>query len=119
MLVLILAWAIPGAGHAYLGQRTKAVVFFILITGTLVAGWALGGLVNVQPGSLWYVAQIGAGGPTLILTPISRFIAENGGQGHEPVRDIGNLYTAVAGLLNILVMMDAYVRASQKTRKEH
>jgi hypothetical protein len=113
-MVLIVAWIIPGAGQGWLGQRGKALAFFLLITGTLVAGWLLGGLTNVTTESLWYFAQLGAAGPTLILTPINKFVASGGLPPQGTVYDIGTLYTAVAGLLNILVMMDAYVRATQK-----
>ncbi|MDK1031096.1 MAG: hypothetical protein QGD94_03740 [Planctomycetia bacterium] len=114
-LTLAVAWAVPGAGHLCIGQRNKAVVFCVLITGTLLAGWILGGCTNVAPGSLWYFAQLAAGVPTLILTPISQFVSANSPSTPlGPTRDIATLYTAIAGLLNILVLMDAYVKSAKK-----
>ncbi len=121
VMALVLGWLVPGAGHAYAGRWGKAVLFAVLITGLLVAGLALGDWSNIDhqnpDGSLrlWYVAQVCAGGPTLVLTPISEHLAEGGfGAGPvdyaDPHREMGTLYTAVAGFLNLLVMMDAYVR---------
>jgi hypothetical protein len=116
---LVLGWIFPGAGHAYAGQRGKAVLFGVLITGLLVAGFAMGRGTNLLPNEWWFAPQLGAGGPAAMLTPISDLLAgppdrSMGGARPnanyaDPVREMGTLYTAVAGLLNLLVMMDAYV----------
>ena len=107
---LVLGWIFPGAGHAYAGQRGKAVLFGVLITGLLVAGFAMGRGTNLLPNEWWYAPQLGAGGPAALLTPLSQYLAvRRPVDWASPVREIGTLYTAVAGLLNLLVMMDAYV----------
>ena len=50
LLALLLAWLLPGAGHWYVGQRWKAVIFCFLLVGLLVLGVLLtgGGCVNVE-----------------------------------------------------------------------
>ena len=107
---LVLGWILPGAGHAYAGQRGKAVLFGVLITGLLVAGFAMGRGTNLLPNEWWFAPQLGAGGPAALLTPLSQYLAiRQPVDWASPVREIGTLYTAVAGLLNLLVMMDAYV----------
>ena len=107
---LVFGWIFPGAGHAYAGQRGKAVLFGVLITGLLVAGFAMGQGTNLLPNEWWYAPQLGAGGPAALLTPLSQYLAiRRPVDWASPVREIGTLYTAVAGLLNLLVMMDAYV----------
>jgi len=107
---LVFGWIFPGAGHAYAGQRGKAVLFAVLITGLLAAGFALGRGTNLLPNEWWFAPQMGAGGPTALLTPLSQYLAiRRTVDWASPVREIGTLYTAVAGLLNLLVMMDAYV----------
>jgi len=107
---LVFGWAFPGAGHAYAGQRGKAVLFGALITGLLVAGFAMGRGTNLLPNEWWFAPQLGAGGPAALLTPLSQYLAiRQPVDWASPVREIGTLYTAVAGLLNLLVMMDAYV----------
>jgi len=107
---LVFGWVFPGAGHAYAGQRGKAVLFGVLITGLLVAGFAMGRGTNLLPNEWWFAPQLGAGGPAALLTPLSQYLAlRRPIDWASPVREIGTLYTAVAGLLNLLVMMDAYV----------
>ena len=107
---LVFGWIFPGAGHAYAGQRGKAVLFGVLITGLLVAGFAMGRGTNLLPNEWWFAPQLGAGGPAALLTPLSQYFAlRRPVDWASPVREIGTLYTAVAGLLNLLVMMDAYV----------
>lgn len=41
-LAAILAWLVPGAGHWYQRRRSKAVLFFLCITGTFSYGLWLG-----------------------------------------------------------------------------
>jgi len=107
---LVFGWIFPGAGHAYAGQRGKAVLFGVLITGLLVAGFALGQGTNLLPNEWWFAPQLGAGGPAALLTPLSQYLAiRQPIDWASPIREIGTLYTAIAGLLNLLVMMDAYV----------
>ena len=116
---LVLGWIVPGAGHAYAGRWGKAALFFALITALLVAGLVIGRgtviLVRTPPEGgelrLWYAAQVCAGGPAIALTPISQYIATRDGvDWADPLHEMGTLYTAVAGFLNLLVMMDAYTR---------
>ena len=115
---LVLAWAIPGAGHAYGGSWGKAALFFGCIVGLLVAGMIIGGgTVIIHRDTqghieLWWLAQMGAGGPTVALTPVSEYLAARAGAGiyANRLREVGTLYAAVAGFLNVLVMMDAYIR---------
>jgi len=107
---LVFGWVFPGAGHAYAGQRGKAVLFAVLITGLLAAGFVMGRGTNLLPNEWWFAPQLGAGGPAALLTPLSQYLAiRQSVDWASPVREIGTLYTAVAGLLNLLVMMDAYV----------
>jgi len=116
---LVLGWIFPGAGHAYAGQRGKAVLFGVLITGLLVAGFAMGRGTNLLPNEWWYAPQLGAGGPAALLTPLSQYLAvRRPVDWASPVREIGTLYTAIAGLLNLLVMMDAYVLLAYPGEKQ-
>jgi hypothetical protein len=116
VVALVLGWAIPGAGHAYGGRWGKAALFFVLIVGLLVAGFALGSGTNIQRGEWWFAAQIGAGGPTLALVPLSQHFEGRGIDWADPHREIGTLYTAIAGFLNVLVMMDAYIKLAHPRR---
>jgi len=122
---LVLAWAIPGAGHAYAGRWGKGALFFGCIVGLLVAGMIIGGgTVIIHRDTqghieLWWMAQMGAGGPTVALTPISEYLAARAGPDiyANRFREVGTLYAAVAGFLNVLVMMDAYVKLAYPHRR--
>jgi len=116
---LVLGWILPGAGHAYAGRWGKAVLFFLCITGLVVAGLVLADGTNILPRRLWYAAQVCAGGPAVALTPVSQYVASRGPvDWADPLHEMGTLYTAVAGFLNLLVMMDAYTRLAYPHRPQ-
>jgi hypothetical protein len=118
---LVLGWILPGGGHAYAGRWGKAVLFFLLVTGLVVAGLAIAGGTCLLPGRLWFAAQICGGGPAAALVPVSQYLAGPDRQNvdwADPLHEMGTLYTAVAGFLNLLVMMDAYTRLAYPHRAE-
>jgi hypothetical protein len=110
-LVLLCAasWALPGAGHLWLGRRHKGLVFLIALPLMFVIGLVLRGrifpfeLSDVLVG-LAAVADLGIGLPYFIATGL--------GYGAGDVRAVtyeyGNAFLIVAGLLNLLVVIDAY-----------
>jgi len=122
-----LTWLLPGLGHLYLGQRQRGLVFLITIALTFWGGVAIGGVrgtIHPAQRPAWFIAQLCAGGHTLTayaihsampggltrMDPVSRdwpYV------GHWLSVEIGVVYAAVAGLLNVLVILDALVRADQ------
>ena len=116
---VLLAWLVPGAGHWALGRRGKALLYFVGITLLFVMGLFLGEFRNFHPEHFWlhFLAQVWVGGFTL---PAAFFLKDLPLETAEPVRevamgfsglDVGVLYTAVAGLLNLCVMVDVYETA--------
>lgn len=120
-----LAWLIPGLGHIYLGHRSHGLVFLVAITATFWSGVAIGGVrstVNPHERKLWFMAQLCTGGNTLSAWALHERIAGAYQRGAEPVRyshwmqaDVGVHYTGVAGLLNLLIILDAIARAEPST----
>lgn len=110
--MIFSSWLVPGGGHFVLGRRTQAAVFFLTISLTFFAGMYLADFTNVSPEhhGYYYVAQIWNGAQTLIATWVTRGIVADHVPRHlgTATAEIGNLYTAVAALLNVIVMMDAY-----------
>ncbi len=105
-----LAWAVPGAGHFYAGKRGKAALFFALISGTFFFGLLISGFkcVSYTQQPYWFIGQVFAG----IASLATAFI--------DPARDsleiseeldVGTLFTTVAGLLNLLVVLNAIAEA--------
>lgn len=116
---VLLAWMVPGLGHWYLGRRGKAVTFFVGITGLFVAGWALGQwrVVNHEE-ALPFIGQVLCGTPALVATWVRQRL--EGSANPVPVGfESGFVYTLVAGLLNLLVMLDAYIVANNIRRPTH
>jgi hypothetical protein len=63
LIALVLAWLVPGAGHAYTGRVTRGIVIFAVIGATFWSGVAVGGVMTVDYYNerWWFVAQMCAG----------------------------------------------------------
>lgn len=63
VLAGILAWAIPGAGHVYLGRAVRGLILCICVNGLFWAGVAFGGVFTVEPlrQRWWFAAQVATG----------------------------------------------------------
>ncbi len=122
----ILSWLVPGAGHFLLGYRTHAAIAFVVITATFWSGVAIGSVQGtVAPNSrkLWFMAQLGSGGHALAATALHRFAdppsfasTRQTTSAHWLSAEVGVHYTGVAGLLNLLLIIDAIVRADPSYR---
>ena len=117
----LLAWLVPGLGHLYLGLRGRGAVCLVTITATFWTGVAIGGVqgtVDPKERKLWFIAQLCSAANTLAAYGLSRSNArELAREGQAPPvahwasADVGVHYTGVAGLLNLLVILDAISRA--------
>jgi hypothetical protein len=99
-----------------LGRRQKAVVFFVALTAMFVIGLTLQGRLAAFDFSdplvgLAAVANLGMGIPYFI----ARFLDLGQGLVTAASYEYGNTFLIVAGLLNMLVAIDAYdVRLGRK-----
>jgi len=137
-LACALAWALPGAGHWYLGKRARAGVFFCLVTLSFVLGAALHGRFSVRDrrapllSTLQVVACLGTGpleivsrsflygGPIYFLPEEDSILTSEGRRPNTPVgrllrsrneaRDsaYGTAYLWTAGLMNLLLILDVF-----------
>lgn len=141
-IVALAGWCVPGLGYLLIGQQARALfsgvaiiaIFFfgILIAGVRcvdVPGFAADGTLKraVRTGEPsitaapfkaivdkpWYIPQILAGPLTIGASVWSVDIAGTYPKATARLWDIGTLYTAVAGMLNLLVIIDAAHRAAQ------
>jgi hypothetical protein len=113
VLVGLLAWVIPGAGHLWAGQRGKGLVFLVVLPLMFAIGLALQGRIfPFEPGqplvALAAVADLGIGLPYLV----ARAIGQGAGNVIAVTYEYGNTFVIVAGLLNLLVVCDAWDLAS-------
>ena len=109
LIVCVLAWAVPGAGHLWLGRREKGVIFLVALTFMFAFGlWLEGRLFPFEIGqplvALAALADVGMGVPYLI----AKALHLGGGRVVAITYEYGNAFIIVAGLLNMLVLLDAF-----------
>jgi hypothetical protein len=109
-LACLLGWIVPGGGHLYLRRRGKGLVFLFCLLALFALGVAMESRLRLHLGfddPLAFVvslAQMALGGPYLL----ARFLGFGEGQVTAVTYEYGVTFTAVAGLLNVLVILDAY-----------
>ena len=108
-VVCVVSWLVPGAGHLVQGRRQKGLVFLIALPVMFAIGLALDGrlfpfIFSDPLVGLAAIANLGMGVPY--------FIASGLGLGKGVVTaasyEYGNTFLMTAGLLNFLVILDAY-----------
>ena len=108
-LICLAAWAIPGAGHLLLGRLRKGLTFLVALVLMFLLGlWLEGRLFPVEVRqplvALAALAEMGIGA--------TFFAAQKAGAGAGRVvaltYEYGNAFLIVAGLMNMLVVLDAF-----------
>lgn len=112
-LASLLALAVPGLGHLYLGRTARAAVFAGLILAAVCLGcWLQGNLFTPIPGRpLSYLATLGAmgmGALYFVLGSVLRYAGDITAAGYE----YGTAFLLSAGLMNLLLVLDAWDIAS-------
>jgi len=107
-IALALAWAFPGVGHLWLGERKRGLIFAAGILPVFIVGLALSEFASVSPFDrhpLWGLAQIPGG----LMTAFT-WLATLGVRidSYDGIYQVGSLYVGSACLLNVLAMCDAW-----------
>lgn len=106
LIVGLLGWFLPGAGHLLLKEGKRALIIFATITLTFCVGLYVGSIGVIDPvgAKAWYVAQI-------MNSPLVAVLGHLTAGGGFPVygrpNEIGQIYTGVTGLLNLLCIINA------------
>ena len=108
-LIAAAAWIVPGAGHLWQGRTQKGLVFLIAIPLMFAVGLWLNGRLfpfEISQPLVCLAAFAGLG------NGLPYFVAAMLGLGKGVVTaatyEYGNTFVIVAGLLNMLVVLDAY-----------
>jgi hypothetical protein len=120
LIVAILAWIVPGAGHFFIKEKKRAAIIFVTITATFAIGLFAGSIAVIDPVGAWpwYIGQ-------MITTPAVALVAQAAqhatmmGPNEELIplvsygrpHDIGQIYTAIAGAMNLLSILSAVYMA--------
>jgi len=105
----MLAWVFPGLGHLYLRRTGKGLILMGCIIALFAFGVRMDSALQLHVGLedplalLFSLAQMGVGAPYVA----ARLLGYDSGLVTSPTYEYGNTFTAVAGLLNILVVLDA------------
>jgi len=106
LVVGLVGWLVPGGGHAMIGEKRHALVIFATIGALFVVGLYLGsiGVINPVTAKPWYLAQI-------LNSPAVAALGHLTAKGDYPVygkpAEIGQIYTSIGGLLNLLCIVNA------------
>lgn len=108
-LVCGLAWLIPGAGHLLQGRRQKGLTFLIALPLMFATGlWLEGRLFPLELSDplvfLGAIADRGIGAPYVV----ARLMDAGAGTVTAAAYEYGNTFLMTAGLLNFLVILDAF-----------
>lgn len=114
---VLLAWAVPGAGHFAHGDARKGTIFLVILTFMYAVGLVFGGrLFPVQISDvlvgLAAVAQWSCGAPRLFAS----LLGAGEGRVIAGTYEYGNAFLIASGLLNTLVVLDAYDVATGRKR---
>ncbi len=118
LVVGLLAWLVPGAGHFALKEKKRAIIIFATVVLTFCTGLYIGSIGVIDPvgATPWYVyaAQV-------MSSPMVAVLGHLTAGGGFPVygwpNEIGQIYTSTAGLLNLLCIVNAvYLAHLRKTQ---
>lgn len=134
-LAPLLGWVLPGLGHWSLGYRKRGLyvgggILFLYIAGLFIGGI---GVINRQEYKLWFFGQVLTGPITPAINwwvtshpaPVDPAFDTSDGLFATPsysrMNEIGILYTTIAGMLNLVAIMDliAGVPAEKKNEDRH
>lgn len=109
VVAVMLAWLIPGLGHVFLKRWVRGLCFLLLVLTCIGVGCALGGnlyrVVPDQPLSiLATLGSMGMGLPYFLLRYFLHYEKDIVGAGYE----YGTAFLLTAGLMNLLLVMDAW-----------
>ena len=112
----LLGWFIPGGGYFMIRENVRGAIVLITIAATFFTGIYIGSIGVIDPQSCWpwYIAQI-------MNSPLVQIIANETAGGRYPVygkpNELGQIYTGIAGLLNLLCVINAVYMAHVKSVK--
>lgn len=139
ILPCVLGWLLPGLGHLYLGKKGRAVAFFFVVLFAFGFGLASGGTAslidpqqplsylatfdNVALGPLDVVARVASVGSLVYRLPPDEgdprrqaLMTHLRDRVRHPTYEYGNTFLLTAGLMNLLLLLDAFDIAMGRKR---
>ena len=117
----LAAWFVPGSGHLLLQRWGRAAMMGGAVWLCFFLGLAMGGHmfdITPEPGGLFNwatmiqvpptVANLGTGALYIVSWLMDSGFADDPAQAARATYEYGNTFLLIAGLLNYLVMLDAF-----------
>jgi hypothetical protein len=110
---VLMGWLVPGLAHVLQGRRLRGAIVFVLLCGLLVLGTHLadGSNLDRERHFYYWAGQFLAGAPVMLLELANGRRAVTGDIAYG---DAGLVFVCLAGLLNVLALMDVYVYAEAR-----
>ena len=138
-LLIIAGWVLPGLAHALIGEKSRGIIVGATVLALFIGGLLVGGIdvVDSRNDRLWFAGQVLAGpialavdykhksydltqgravrssGP-LAPNPDAELRDDSGRRLYDTsigrMNELGTLYCALAGVLNLLIILDAIGR---------
>jgi TM2 domain-containing membrane protein YozV len=108
VMAMALAWLVPGLGHVYLKRAVRGVIFFALVMIALGVGISLQGNLY-QPIRLQWLTYLATFGQACSGIPyfVLRYGFHYQGQQEAAGYEYGTAFLLTAGLMNLLLVLDA------------
>ncbi|MHC4415059.1 MAG: DUF6677 family protein [Planctomycetota bacterium] len=132
-----LAWLWPGLGHVSLGHRRRGLLVMLGVLFLFLSGVLIGGIdaVDRKDDRLWFLAQALCGPIALAVDYVNQtqlktlpddwvdrymqddpeIISRLGRKSLGRVNEMGTLYSALAGLMNLVAILDALQRTPARS----
>jgi hypothetical protein len=114
---VVIAWLVPGGGHFYLKRHYRGAILggctiILFVLGLLMRGYLFEPMTGDLLTTIIYVGGAIADRATGLLYILARIFGYNAPDvaGHSV--DYGTKFMVIAGLFNILAMVDAFEIAS-------
>ena len=120
LIVGLLAWLVPGAGHLVLKEKKRSIIIFATIALTFSVGIYVGsiGVIDLFGSTPWYVVLAQVMNSPLVVT-LGLLTRGPAYPVYSQPNDIGQIYTSTAGLLNLLCIVNAvylaHLRSAETT----
>jgi hypothetical protein len=108
LVVGLLAWLVPGAGHFMLKEKERSIIIFVTIVLTFCVGIYIGsiGVIDLVGPTPWYVTAAQVMNSPMVAV-LGHFTAGEAYPVNGWPNEIGQIYTSTAGLLNLLCIVNA------------
>ena len=106
---ILAAWLIPGGGHLWQRRWGRGALLLVSISAMFLLGVSMGGrLFQLTPSNivetLGFLSDFCSG----LLFMTTKFFGYGPPEVASPIADYGTKFLLVAGLLNVLCILDAY-----------